>query len=127
MTSAPCKEAMNDPIPPPPKPQYMEQQSLFYATVKALRVPYDISPALEADLRATDTQCSNNITDSDMESCSSFDVSRLFTKRSGTGSETNVEKMVSFPLPSPKQVASITLRILDLPNTLAAFAIDLFL
>jgi len=116
---------MNGPIPPPPKPQYLEQQGLFYGAVRALHVPYDISPALEADLRATDRRCSNNVPDSDPDSCSSLEFSRLFSKRSGSDDEMSVKTVVSFPLPSREQLASIILRTLGLPRTMGAFAVDL--
>jgi hypothetical protein len=125
MTSTSCEKALEGPILPPPKPQYVEQRSLFFAAAKTLSISYDAASAIEQDLLDTDNRCGNNAAAAS-ESCSSIQMSRVFSKRDqDTYSLGQSNRTEFFPLPSRKKVASIQLWIWGMPRTTSLFTIDL--
>jgi hypothetical protein len=106
MSTPECLKAMNETIPPPPKPEYREARSIQHLFVRLLVPMINASHALESDILASDNYCGSEISGNlftTTVNCSRAATSS-FSERSLSGAK-QLLTMSEFPLPSVKDVA----------------------
>ncbi|KAF7512883.1 hypothetical protein GJ744_011986 [Endocarpon pusillum] len=105
MSTPECLHAVNETIPPPPRPQYNEFRSLQHLALRRLVPLINASYALQKEMLESDTRCgakdaSDLLTPS--IDCLQPEVSEQSQKRSNTPNAWNI--LTGFPLPPTERV-----------------------